>query len=223
MGNRQSRAAPSPGERSWISEPGTQRRAVQRFQEILPRQQAAVQERASQVPRQAQVPQQEVEGAVALPSTYGSIQQPETEMESEQEETMPKPLVPPELLKEVKGFVYHEPDLVLHIHKTLGELEKIARNIDSTKTNIRASTNELLILYNKTTNVFKDYDPIDETIARAIQKLDENVNVQDEVTNGFIAAAESIHRSIQRLNLQISQMTSAVIKKMPTSALVTEP
>ena len=142
------------------------------------------------------------------------------EIEGSRAEASGSSVVDPALLAEISGFVYHEPDLVLHIHRTLSELKVIATNINTTKTNIRESTDDLLLTYNKTTGMFRAKGALDENLEKAIKKLEENVNFQDSVTEGFISAADSIHASVQKLNKQIERMTSAVVAKIPKSMLV---
>ena len=119
------------------------------------------------------------------------------------------------MLAEIDSFVYHEPDLIIHIRNTVQDIAKIAGYIESTKSSILQSTSELVQTYKKTERFFRSKDQRDETVARAIKKLEDNVHLQEMVTEGFVSAASNIQGSVSKLNREVEQMAKDVIAKFP--------
>ena len=121
----------------------------------------------------------------------------------------------PETLAQITGFVYHEMELVYNIHITMKEMENVVEKMENAKRNIKESSEDLKHTYTGISERFRFRSPLEEFVGRAISKLEENIGVQENVTEGFSIAADRINNAVRKLNQQVESMTSDVVAKMP--------
>ena len=120
------------------------------------------------------------------------------------------------LQEQLDGFVYHDKDVILHLFNTMKELKKKMKDMDLAKKTIVDSSDDLLHTYNRTHVLFRARSPVESPVENSIRMLEENVELQKDITSTFSKAADIMNNSIRRLNQQIDRMTSAVVATIST-------
>ncbi|PSN33226.1 hypothetical protein C0J52_23644 [Blattella germanica] len=122
----------------------------------------------------------------------------------------------PALRQELKTFVYHEPQLVEQISQSMQELVAIADSIKTAKESIKTTTDDLMHTYQQTLAVFRNRSTNDPNMKTAISILQESIELQDTVSEGFMTSADSIYHAVNnKLKPNIDKITVPVLGKHP--------